>query len=173
MMAEYDDTAVGLQNLIFQRYRLDLQRLLTDEAKAALLAQGVSQDELEAVLRKEFDQLSAEHIAENQSFLEKSTNSLANQLFFPLSCTLFKKSLDQTQARPYKSVMLCSEYAQLSLVNRIVAFGNRLQERYGLQQPGMRVPLGSRDFDLASPGDFFKRWKEVLVETPSLFHSND
>lgn len=166
MMCDYTDSPIYLEACLSRRYRLNLWSFMSEEAKGRLLQEKGEQSE--PYLRQMFDALSDEHILAHHNELSKALNPPSNQVLFITDITAFKESLDVNAARPYRETMLCSEYAQISLVNRLLALGAKLKEELSLKSGAIRLPIGPRDFDRVGPADFFKRWQKHLTPVSNI-----
>jgi hypothetical protein len=160
MMETYEQTPLKLHQLFFDHYQLNWDNLLTAQAKQLL---GVDYKNIVNLL---FSDISATHLNEHSTNLKKATNSPFNQLTsaFRFTKSFFKH--DYTQAAAYPHSMLCSEYAQISFLNRLSLLNNTLKQNYNMTGDLLAIPLSEYDKTFIMPADFLKKWKDALILIP-------
>jgi len=171
MMEKYTQTDRMLQHLSLRRFRLNLQKLLTPKALAACVQKLEGSGlELDKWLRDKWQQVSGDHIASEQSTLLEAKNSALNQIIAPFRVTLPWRRTNHRTLKPYQHAMLCSEYVQMSITNRLNLLERVLREELNLvcDETVLEIPLDSQQHDRVLPGKMLERWKAVLIPVDRL-----
>lgn len=175
MMEHYENSARKLQHLLFERYALNFDALITEEAKIVIKAQlkaennDLSDEAINALfiqtMRQLFETASEQHFQMHDNTLKQSVNPIFNQIISAIYINRGLINQDHEHKKKYKKTMLCSEYGQISLINRINEFKILLENNYALQgQSIIRLPVDKKDKDLVMPADFLRKWNPVLIK---------